>query len=317
MQRRMFLAATGAAGLAAAFSLPRLAHANDDVSEVDLTQKGFTRRMLETPVGTMAVHEIGAGEPLLLLHGVGAGASSFIWYRIAPKLAERYRVIAPDFVGWGASERLTRDVVFEDYVTQIGVLAREIGRPVRTIADSLTCGFTIAAIEQGLLETARLVLMSPSGGLDFGIDATPPQALAQFRQVLSSPRREEIYANIFHRRPAVEDWYRFIGFAESDAVPEELIRSNLYYARRPNASYSALPFLAGLIRFDVAPFLQKVPDPTLMIWGEGEIQIPPAARERIEQANPDIRAVRVQNARSVFAVEQPEATLDLLLPFLA
>jgi haloacetate dehalogenase len=44
----------------------------------------------------------GAGPPVLLLHGFPE--THACWHRIAPRLAERHRVVAPDLRGYGASE---------------------------------------------------------------------------------------------------------------------------------------------------------------------------------------------------------------------
>ena len=44
-----------------------------------------------------------AGEPLLLLHGFGHDAH--VWDDVAPALAERFRVVAPDLRGHGDSDR--------------------------------------------------------------------------------------------------------------------------------------------------------------------------------------------------------------------
>lgn len=52
------------------------------------------------------VHLAGAGEPVLLLHGSGPGVSAFANWRLAiPELARSFRVVAPDIVGFGFTER--------------------------------------------------------------------------------------------------------------------------------------------------------------------------------------------------------------------
>src|SRR6202012_3069066 len=51
-------------------------------------------------------HDAGSGKPVLLLHGSGPrGAAWANWQHNIPVLAERYRVIAPDIVGFGDTER--------------------------------------------------------------------------------------------------------------------------------------------------------------------------------------------------------------------
>jgi pimeloyl-ACP methyl ester carboxylesterase len=51
-------------------------------------------------------HDVGSGEPVLLLHGSGPGVSAWAnWQHNIPVLAERHRVIAPDLVGFGYTQR--------------------------------------------------------------------------------------------------------------------------------------------------------------------------------------------------------------------
>ena len=52
------------------------------------------------------VHDSGSGAPLLLIHGSGPGVSAWAnWRLVIPTLAERSRVIAPDMVGFGYTDR--------------------------------------------------------------------------------------------------------------------------------------------------------------------------------------------------------------------
>jgi haloalkane dehalogenase len=69
----------------------------------------------------------GAGEPVLLLHGEPTW--SFLWRKTIPPLAERARVIAPDLIGFGRSDKPT-DVdwySYDKHVASIERLADELG----------------------------------------------------------------------------------------------------------------------------------------------------------------------------------------------
>jgi len=51
-------------------------------------------------------HDAGAGAPVLLIHGSGPGVSAWANWRLAiPELARRSRVVAPDMVGFGFTDR--------------------------------------------------------------------------------------------------------------------------------------------------------------------------------------------------------------------
>jgi len=50
--------------------------------------------------------EAGTGYPVVLIHGSGPGVTSYAnWRLVLPALAENFRVLAPDMVGFGFSER--------------------------------------------------------------------------------------------------------------------------------------------------------------------------------------------------------------------
>lgn len=51
-------------------------------------------------------HDVGEGEVVLLIHGSGPGVSAWANWRLTiPELAKQFRVIAPDMMGFGFSER--------------------------------------------------------------------------------------------------------------------------------------------------------------------------------------------------------------------
>lgn len=62
-----------------------------------------TLTIIGQPPITLYYEEVGAGPPLLLLHGLGE--STFTWHDILPALAARNRVIALDLKGFGRSDK--------------------------------------------------------------------------------------------------------------------------------------------------------------------------------------------------------------------
>ena len=62
-------------------------------------------RLAQTGAHITNYHDLGEGAPLLLLHGSGPGVSAFAnWRLVMGPLAERVRVLAPDFAGFGYTE---------------------------------------------------------------------------------------------------------------------------------------------------------------------------------------------------------------------
>ena len=62
---------------------------------------GFDERFVETPAGRFFTRSGGEGPPLLLLHGYPQ--THHEWHSVAPRLAERFRVVVMDLRGYGRS----------------------------------------------------------------------------------------------------------------------------------------------------------------------------------------------------------------------
>ncbi len=80
---------------------------------------GPTRQRVDVDGSEVAYFDVGKGEVLLLLHGYPADATS--WRHQIPSLSADYRVIAPDWFGFGESERrLDTRPDYDSEVSRIG-----------------------------------------------------------------------------------------------------------------------------------------------------------------------------------------------------
>ena len=271
---------------------------------------GFVRRSAQTPVGEMVYHEAGEGRPLVFLHGIGGGASSWTWSKVAPAFVGRYRVIVPDLVGWGASEHPRRLLMFDDYVAELRALLGEaVGEPAVVVAQSLAAGFAaeLARADPGLF--AGLVMMAPSGGKDFGRDAFGPLARYTLTPVARGRPALLLYRLVFHSRSFIRSWLVSQGFYDPGAVGREVVDGFLWSARKPGAAYSALPFLTGDLRYDFAPYMRDLSIPAAMIWGSEERQVGVETGRRLAALSPDVSLTFVQRAHAVPELELPAQTL--------
>lgn len=116
-------------------------------------------------------HDVGQGDPVLLIHGSGPGVSAWAnWRLVMPALAERARVIAPDMAGFGYSERPAGFAYGLDaWVRQaVGLLdALGIAR-ADLVGNSFGGGLALALAIRHPERVRRLVLMG-SVGVPFAI----------------------------------------------------------------------------------------------------------------------------------------------------
>ena len=139
-----------------------------------------------------------AGQPLLLVHGVGA--SSAIWWRVGPALAvEGYRVVAPDLPGHGRTGHWNGRHSFRETATELLAFIRAAGLdlPDLAVVGHSWGAMTVAELPRLRLRPAIIVLVDPP--------AIPATGLLS---MLNDPAERhyddlaEAIATIRHRQPS-------------------------------------------------------------------------------------------------------------------
>ncbi|WP_448527604.1 alpha/beta fold hydrolase [Parathermosynechococcus lividus] len=203
--------------------------------------------------------------PLIFLHSLGGGSSHYEWSQVYPAFASRYRVIAPDLIGWGASDHPAREYYTSDYWLMIAELLRMVGTPVRVVASSLTAGIVVRLAVQQPHLFSSLCLVCPSGFNDFGEDQG--QALA--RAILSVPALDRLIYTAAAANPlAVHSFLTQFLFANPQRLREETVSAYLESACRYGAEWAALSTLKGNLSFDLSQYLPQLQTPTVIFWGE-------------------------------------------------
>ena len=115
---------------------------------------------------TTNFHDQGSGPPVLLIHGSGPGVSAWAnWRTTIPALAERFRVLAPDMVGFGFTQR-PRDVVYSldtwvshalGFMDALGIEAASV------VGNSYGGALALAMAARAPQRVTRLVLMGSAG----------------------------------------------------------------------------------------------------------------------------------------------------------
>ncbi|MBS0521534.1 MAG: alpha/beta fold hydrolase, partial [Proteobacteria bacterium] len=131
-----------------------------------LTEEG-TSRFVDVDGCKFHYHEAGAGEPLVLIHGGGPGASGWSNYnRNIGALAERFRVIVPDLPGFGKSDMKPRDQnTWEWYGPMMGRFLDVLGiEKAHFVGNSLGGATTLVLALERPEKVGRMILMGTAGG---------------------------------------------------------------------------------------------------------------------------------------------------------
>ena len=111
-------------------------------------------------------HDVGTGDPVLLIHGSGPGVSAWANWRLTiPELAKQCRVIAPDMAGFGFSERPANAVYnMDNWVAQAVGLLDALGiEKASVVGNSFGGALALALAIRHPERVNKLVLMGSVG----------------------------------------------------------------------------------------------------------------------------------------------------------
>jgi pimeloyl-ACP methyl ester carboxylesterase len=110
--------------------------------------------------------EAGQGDPVILIHGSGPGVTSYAnWRLVLPALAENFRVLAPDMVGFGFSER-PRNIQYgvQTWADQVVGLMDTLELPTaHLVGNSFGGAIALRIATQHPDRVGKLVLMGSMG----------------------------------------------------------------------------------------------------------------------------------------------------------
>ena len=253
--------------------------------------------------------EAGNGDPVILLHGGEFGASAEIgWERTIPALAVRYRVLAPDMLGFGQSAKVI------DFNDGRGMRIRHIARfcDELGIDSAHFVGNSMGAInllvdatsDSPVLPMRTLVAICGGGEIQRNQHM---EALYEYDATLPAMRR--IVEALFHdpSYPSDDDYVR--RRYESSIAPGAWETLAAARFRRPGAAPPAAPSSQRAY--------ERVSVPTLVVEGGGDKLLPLGWAKEIADQIPRGRSAVIDGAGHCPQIEQSSIVNALLLDFLA
>lgn len=259
--------------------------------------------------------ESGTGDPVVLLHGGEFGASAELgWEHNIVALAARYRVLAPDLLGFGQSAKVV------DFVDGRGMRIRHVARfcDVVGVDSAHFAGNSMGAImllTDATSDAPRLPIRTMAiicGGGEIQQNRHF-DALQRYDATLPGMRR--IVEALFHdaRYPADEDYVR--RRYQSSIAPGAWEAVAAARFRRPGAGPGSEPESAPASESSSARRYQCITVPTLVVEGRNDKLLPAGWAAQLAEQVKDGRAVVIDDAGHCPQIEQSSAVNELLLDF--
>lgn len=243
----------------------------------------------------------GQGEPLILIHGFADQKET--WSLIAPLLARRYEVIAPDLPGYGDASAIdateahlaSQAAFLEDFLDQVGL------DRVHLCGNSMGGGVALTFAARHPERVRSISLISSMG---------PEASPSELRSLIDGGGRnpllpaswaeyEAMLGFIFEHRP------RLPGPVWRHMASRQIARRGRYSAQ--------FDHLTDTLEVD----LGTLRAPTLIVHGLRDRLIHPSTGEALAAQIPDTRLVLMEGVGHAPQWEAPRRTLIALQSFLA
>jgi pimeloyl-ACP methyl ester carboxylesterase len=271
--------------------------------------------VLRVPVGPGAMHveRFGhGGTAVILIHGFGT--SSFLWRNVAPAITDAgHTAYAVDLFGHGESDR----PIDADF----GIAAQ---------AEYLDAAMTALRVARGLV-----VGIDIGGDVALRLAATRPERVEKL-VLVNTPAFDEIPARditqmqrstakfafrttrgVLGAAPLIEGVLKGSVTDPETRMPVKLIARYLApFAGRDGVNH-LLTLASSITADDMEDIeLQTIHVPTLVVWGEEDQWVDRKMADRLVNALPDGRLVRLPGNARLIPEENPEQMISLLLDFM-
>lgn len=303
----------GGAGMAALAAMNATIRRN--ASEPDDGALGGEARFFDWKHGRIFYKTAGSGQagvPLIFIHGVGAGSSSFMWRKNFDVLALDFRVYAMDLLGFGFSDKPSTAPYSADlYVEQITDFIREVtGSPVNIVASSLGAAYAIRVADEHPELIKAMVLNAPTG-VD-KLSTRPGMSGAAFYGLLQSPVLGTSFYNVMASERSIRDYSRKHLFYDHRRVTNRVVANFYATSHQPGAQHAIAAFLSGYLNTDTRAAFSRLKQRVLLVWGKQDQTTPLTHAVSLLEANPDAHLEVFDYCRMMPEQEHPERFNDLV-----
>lgn len=211
-----------------------------------------------------------SGDSLVLLHGLGASAER--WNPVVPFLKRHFRLIVPDIVGFGYSDKPAVDYTMDLFVDFVRKFFDAMGiSNAHVMGSSLGGQISAEFVLDNGDRVKRLILVSPTGTAN----------------TMTATLNRYVTAAMYPNSDFVWDTFGSIGMIPKED-PYQFVDDFVRRMRLPNAKMAFLSTLLGLRdSSNIHNRLHRIRAPTMLVWGGMDTMIPEIHSKHFTSLIPD------------------------------
>jgi pimeloyl-ACP methyl ester carboxylesterase len=246
------------------------------------------------------------GLPIVFIHGVGAGMSSFMWRKNFDDLARDSHVFAFDFLGFGFSDKPPAAPYSADlYVELISDFIREVaGGRANVVASSLGASYAVRVADEHPELINAMILNAPAG-YDT-MNTRPGMTGAAFYGLLQSPVLGTSFYNVMASERSIRDYAGRTLFYDYRRVTDRLVAHLYATSHQPGAQHAIAAFMSGYLNCDMSAAFARLVQPMVLVWGKQDISTSVSKALALMDLNPRARLEVFDFCRVMPEQEHPD-----------
>lgn len=277
------------------------------------TEKNF---YYEWRFGKICYAKKGKGNPVLLIHDLSVGSSSYEFKKLIETLSETNEVYTIDLLGYGASDKPNMTYTNFLYVQLItDFIKNVIGKKANVITSGDSSSIAVMVAHNDPEVISNLIFINPENL--YHCNQIPSKQTRLLKFFIELPVFGTFVFNLFTSKAAFENIFENKYFENSNDIKEEDILSYMEASHRKGYSdkYSFASYISNYMNANIVHALKEINNSIFILAGANKEESETIVENYIYYNN-SIETVYIKNTKQLPHLEKPERVLEQISTFL-
>ena len=282
------------------------------LSTVNNTLSSPNNKYYEWRFGKIRYTQKGNGSPLLLLHDLTKGSSSYEFNKILDELAETHEVFAVDMLGYGLSDK--PNITYTSYLyvqSVIDFIKNVIGKKTSILATGDAASIAVMTAHNDGEIIDKILLINPQN-LN-RLNRIPSKRTRLLKFLIDTPVLGTFVYNMVTTKEAFRKSFSEKLFYNPGMITEGILDAYREASHQPDctAKYTFASYMGRYMNTNIVHALKQIDHSIYMINGTEKKDIQTTVDAYLSH-NPSIEAFPVSYTRQYPHLERSKAVLDQL-----
>lgn len=255
----------------------------------------------------------GKGNPLLFIHGLTVGSSSYEYHRVINNLTEEHEIFSLDLLGYGLSDKPSityTNNLYEQMI--IDFIKNVIGKKTSIVVSGCSVPFVMMACHNNPDFFDKIICINPQSL--YSQNQIPSAQMKLFKIIFELPILGTFIYNILNTKRSFEKKFEKEYFYNASKIKENYILNYLEASQLSggySSKYSFSSYITKFMNINIIHALKEINHSILMIGGKNQKDIE-TTLENYAYYNSSIELEYIPETKHLPQLEAPDKILELI-----